>query len=51
MILRISRRVSYSRAETHGIEHEDTLQQLWIDTEADEWEAQEWRDIPVVEQR
>ncbi len=50
MILRVKRYKNYSYAETQGVVYEDTLQQLWIRVDED-YDNQEWRDVPVVEPR
>lgn len=47
MQLRVRRYTNWSRAETHGAEHEDTLQQLWVALEPDGYDDTEWRDVEI----
>jgi len=52
MTLRVRRYIDYSYAETRGAQHEDTLQQLWVNPDAEyPEEATEWRSVPIEEVR
>lgn len=52
MILRIKRVKDFSEAETHGVQYENVLQQLWIDPDdVGRWPDAQWRDVPVVEEQ